>query len=59
MTATARWMYASALARTETRGMHKREDYKALDDSQHYRLVSGGLDDIWVSPEAVKESALL
>ena len=27
MTATARWMYESALARSETRGMHKREDF--------------------------------
>lgn len=43
MTATARWMYSSALARTETRGMHKREDHKAIDENQHYRLISGGL----------------
>ncbi|GIP16419.1 oxidoreductase [Paenibacillus montaniterrae] len=59
MTATARWMYNSALARTETRGMHKREDYKSLDENQHYRLVSGGLDHIWVKPEAVQEQALV
>ena len=31
MVATARWMYRSALARTETRGMHKRDDFPALD----------------------------
>lgn len=59
MTATARWMYNSALARTETRGMHKREDFKALDENQHYRLVSGGLDQIWVKPEAVQEEQLV
>lgn len=56
MTATARWMYNSALARTETRGMHKREDYKTLDEKQHYRLVSGGLDRVWVKPEPVREA---
>lgn len=55
MTATARWMYRSALARTETRGMHKREDYPALDAGQHYRLTSGGLDEVWVRPEAVAQ----
>lgn len=60
MTATARWMYSSALARTETRGMHKREDYKETDNSQHHRLISGGLDQVWVKTEEVaKESVLL
>lgn len=55
MTATARWMYNSALARTESRGMHKREDYKGTDENQHHRLISGGLDRVWVKPEAVNE----
>ncbi|UQZ33590.1 pyridine nucleotide-disulfide oxidoreductase [Paenibacillus sp. PK3_47] len=60
MTATARWMYSSALARTETRGMHKREDYKETDNGQHHRLISGGLDQVWVKTEEVaKESVLL
>ncbi|MFF2908281.1 MULTISPECIES: FAD-dependent oxidoreductase [Bacillales] len=60
MTATARWMYSSALARTETRGMHKREDYLKMDQQQHHRLISGGLDDVWVKREEVaKESVLL
>jgi succinate dehydrogenase/fumarate reductase flavoprotein subunit len=49
MTATARWMYRSALARTETRGMHKREDFPGMDASQHHLLTSGGLDEVWVS----------
>lgn len=59
MTATARWMYNSALARTETRGMHKREDYKGQDASQHHRLISGGLDEVRVSTEQVAKEAVL
>ena len=60
MTATARWMYRTALRRTETRGMHKREDFRALDETQKHRLVSGGLDEIAVRPEPVgKEAALV
>ncbi|GGG74067.1 FAD-dependent oxidoreductase [Paenibacillus radicis (ex Gao et al. 2016)] len=51
MAATARWMYASALARPETRGMHKRTDYPDIDPNQHYRLLAGGIDDVWVKPE--------
>lgn len=51
MTATARWMYASALERTETRGMHKHMDHPALDPAQQRRLVCGGLERVWVRPE--------
>ncbi|ALS20571.1 FAD-dependent oxidoreductase [Paenibacillus naphthalenovorans] len=50
MTATARWMFASASVRRETRGMHRREDYPGSDPNQHYRLISGGLDQLWVKP---------
>lgn len=59
VTATARWMYNSALARTETRGMHKREDFKATDHGQHHRLISGGLDQVWVKTEAVAKEGVL
>ncbi|WP_150273397.1 FAD-dependent oxidoreductase [Paenibacillus tepidiphilus] len=59
MTATARWMYNSALARTETRGMHKREDYKATDSGQHHRLITGGLDEVWTSREEVAKEEVL
>ncbi|MCG6136528.1 MAG: FAD-binding protein [Nostoc sp. LLA-1] len=51
MVATARWMYNSGLHRQETRGMHKRMDYPEQDPNQQYRLLSGGLDQIWVKPE--------
>ncbi|MGV6873177.1 FAD-dependent oxidoreductase [Pseudochelatococcus sp. B33] len=47
MLATARWMYRSALARTESRGMHKREDHPARDDAQRHYITSGGLDEVW------------
>jgi succinate dehydrogenase/fumarate reductase flavoprotein subunit len=51
MTAHARWMYHTALARTETRGMAKRLDFPDQDPAQHRRLTTGGLDSIWVRPE--------
>jgi succinate dehydrogenase/fumarate reductase flavoprotein subunit len=48
MAATARFMYRSALARNETRGMHKREDHPRQDAAQRHHLVSSGLDEIHV-----------
>lgn len=56
MTATARWMYSSALERKETRGMHKRLDYQKQDPNQHYRILTGGLDKIWVKPESLPQN---
>jgi succinate dehydrogenase/fumarate reductase flavoprotein subunit len=49
MLATARWMYRSALARTETRGMHRREDHAQTDPRQHHYLTAGGLDEVWTT----------
>lgn len=49
MLATARWMYTSALARTETRGMHKRYDHLQQDEGQRGYLTVGGLDETWTS----------
>ncbi|MCC5635344.1 FAD-binding protein [Nostoc sp. CHAB 5844] len=51
MVATARWMYSSALERKETRGMHKHLDYPEQDSNQYHRLLSGGLDQVWVKPQ--------
>ena len=49
MLATARWMYRSALARTESRGMHKREDHPAKDEAQRHHILTGGLDEVWTA----------
>jgi succinate dehydrogenase/fumarate reductase flavoprotein subunit len=51
MVAHGRWMFHAALARTESRGMHKRRDRPGLDPAQHHRLLTGGLDDVWSKPE--------
>ena len=37
-----------ALARTETRGMHRRLDYTEADPTQRHAFASGGLDEVWV-----------
>jgi succinate dehydrogenase/fumarate reductase flavoprotein subunit len=51
MVAHARWMYTSALVRSESRGMAKRLDHPELDPAQHHRITSGGLDEVWARPE--------
>jgi succinate dehydrogenase/fumarate reductase flavoprotein subunit len=53
MVAHARWMYTSALARSESRGMAKRLDFPDLDPAQHFRITSGGLDEVWARPQEV------
>ena len=52
MLAVSRWMYESALVRTETRGMHKREEYPQKDEAQRHHIISGGLDEVWTSTTA-------
>jgi succinate dehydrogenase/fumarate reductase flavoprotein subunit len=49
-------MYHAALQRTETRGMHKRIDFPGQDAEQRYRLLTGGLDDLWTRPEKVRDA---
>jgi len=51
MTATARFMYAAASARTETRGMHKRLDHPSQDTTQRRRLIVSDLTHLRVRPE--------
>jgi succinate dehydrogenase/fumarate reductase flavoprotein subunit len=52
MVATARFMYASARARTETRGMHKRLDHPGQDTAQQQRLIVSDLERLHVRPES-------
>lgn len=54
--ATARWSVATAIRRNETRGLHRREDRPNRDPSLAVRLLSGGLDRISVTPDAVELS---
>jgi succinate dehydrogenase/fumarate reductase flavoprotein subunit len=48
MLATARWIYASALQRRETRGIHRRRDYPRLNPGKPGRLAISGMDGIMV-----------
>jgi len=57
MLATARWINASALERTETRGLHRRSDFPDLDPAQEHHLISGGLDKVWVQRRAATNGA--
>lgn len=52
LVASARWSVASAEARTETRGMHRRLDHPTLDPDLAVRLIAGGFDTVTVRPEA-------
>jgi len=53
MLATARWMYRSALARRESRGMARRLDHPYQDDSQRRSIHAGGLREVWTRPGPV------
>ncbi|KZM71434.1 FAD-dependent oxidoreductase [Nocardia terpenica] len=48
--AVARWTKYSALARTETRGMHRRTDHPGAASDWRMRLFAGGLESVWVRP---------
>jgi succinate dehydrogenase/fumarate reductase flavoprotein subunit len=52
MVATARFMYHAATQRQETRGMHKHMDFPEVDSAQQRRLLTGGLDRVWVRAES-------
>jgi succinate dehydrogenase/fumarate reductase flavoprotein subunit len=58
MIAHARWMYAAAAARPETRGMHKRLDRPQLDPALQHRVLAGGLDEVWTGVDPVAPAPL-
>lgn len=51
MAATARWCTEAALARSESRGLHRREDHAGADPAQARRLIVGGLGQVRLTPE--------
>jgi succinate dehydrogenase/fumarate reductase flavoprotein subunit len=58
MIAMARWAGRSALARTESRGMHFRSDHPTTDPRQRHRLRSGGLDRVWTAASPIGDDAI-
>ncbi len=58
MVATARWMYASARLRTETRGINRRIDHPTLAPGLGRRILSGGLDAVWARPDPAPHPTL-
>ena len=57
MLAAARWINTTALARPETRGLHRRSDFPQLDPAQEHHLTTGGVDEIWVRRRPVGTAA--
>ncbi|WP_280254716.1 FAD-dependent oxidoreductase [Nocardia wallacei] len=49
--AVARWTKYSALARPESRGMHRRTDHPDEAGDWRVRLRAGGVASVWVRPE--------
>jgi succinate dehydrogenase/fumarate reductase flavoprotein subunit len=49
LTATSRWAYRSALARSESRGMHRRRDRPGADPAFACSLHASGLDEVHVT----------
>jgi succinate dehydrogenase/fumarate reductase flavoprotein subunit len=56
LVAAARFNYAAALRRAESRGMHQREDRPSLNREFGRRLLVGGLERVWTGFEADSQS---
>jgi succinate dehydrogenase/fumarate reductase flavoprotein subunit len=54
MLAQARWITAAALARAESRGMHRRVDLPDTDHDFDTRILTGGLGEVWTRPDPMK-----
>lgn len=55
--AVARWTKYSALARTESRGIHRRTDHPDPSAGWRVRLTTGGLEQVWVRSEGCGDLA--
>ncbi|MBK1787488.1 FAD-binding protein [Prauserella cavernicola] len=53
LVAHARWITAAALARAESRGMHRRTDLPQRNPALDHRILTGGLDEVWTRPDPV------
>ncbi|KUI38460.1 pyridine nucleotide-disulfide oxidoreductase [Mycobacterium sp. IS-1496] len=53
MVAAARWITAASLARTESRGLHRREDLPDVHHGLGHRILVGGLDSVWTAADPV------
>ncbi|KUI32442.1 pyridine nucleotide-disulfide oxidoreductase [Mycobacterium sp. IS-1742] len=53
MVAAARWITAASLARTESRGLHRREDLPDVDHRLGHRILVGGLEAVWTAADPV------
>jgi len=58
LVAAARWSVATAERRNESRGMHRREDFPEPKAQLAIRLLSGGLDRVWVAADGNPERAI-
>ena len=50
--ASGRWSVTAALARRESRGMHRRSDFKGNDAALAHSITLRGIDEITVSADA-------
>jgi succinate dehydrogenase/fumarate reductase flavoprotein subunit len=57
LTATSRWAYRSALARAESRGMHRRRDLPATDPEFACLFEASGLDSVTITRQPIASGA--